>query len=192
MEPTTPLLKRLSDLQERLARLEPEPADSSRLSNVRDLLTQAEELHRSCLCPDESNGCAAHPLGSRPFITAKILFALDRAEDLLNGLLDPEPRPAESRAVNPVDLLYPSIGEAMLQRFFCFVSRLRGRLLGYRVDCRGPYVREYLYLKSPIILSPLFRRLLPSRRHPGPVKSPYEETRSTPEKTSACGSADRS
>lgn len=110
----------------------------------------------------ESHQAKCHPLGPDPFLTAKMLFHLDRCEELLK-VLDGNASQLGDKTNTRERLLYPTMGEAIILRLFSFLVHIRGCLLGYETNCQSPTLREMLYLKGPYWLEPFLRRFLPNK-----------------------------
>lgn len=96
-----------------------------------------------------------HPLGRDPFLTAQILFELDRCECLLE-------QDVPCLVKEPVAI--SRLWVAVLRRVIAFLVFVRGRLRGYLACYDSPMLIEILYYSSPAWLLPIIHRLLPTRR----------------------------
>ena len=98
---------------------------------------------------------SSHPLGDAPFLSARIMFELDRCECLLEYN---EPLKVEE------PLLPFRFWVTVLRRTITFLLYARGRLLGYYAFYDTPMLIEILYLKSNAWNVPIIYRLLPKKR----------------------------
>lgn len=164
--------KRSEDIGKRLSNMSGERADSMYIREIEERIEQVALLSSAFPGCQESDGLECSPMECSPFLTAKILFHLDRCEEIIIGL-DKSGFGMNREKAEPEELLYPSIGEAIWGRIFAFLVYIRARVGQYEADCQCPTVREILYLKSPFWLAPLVRILLPRKR---PRRSYYPHT----------------
>lgn len=163
---------RSEDINKRLSRVSIERADSISIREIKERLEQIAQLSAAFPECQGSAGLEWSPMEFSPFLTAKVLFHLDRCEELIIEL-DKTGSGMSGEKADPEVLLYPSIGEAIWGRIFALLVCFRAWVGQYEAECQCPTVREILYLKSPLWLEPLMRILLPRKR---PRRSYYPHT----------------
>ncbi len=112
----------------------------------------------------EASGHSAHPLGETPFLNTKILYLLNRAEQLLDVSEGRTSSLVNGRTASSEDLIFPSVRDSVARKVFAWVLCRKGLWNGISVmyDHPGPF--EALYLKVPRFLEPFARKLLPKKR----------------------------
>jgi len=155
--------KRSEDIREQLGQISNQLKVSIPAREIEERLAQVADLAAAFSDCQECDRSEWSPLEHSPLLTAKILFHLDRCEELLRDLDKPE-RGEERRSNEPEALLYPSLGEAILCRIFALLVYFRARFLRYDADYQAPTFREIFYLRSPSWLEPLTRMVLPRKR----------------------------
>ena len=133
------------------------------LSEVREIVCEVQRLLEERSCEQEPGGDESHPLGYMPHLTSRILFKLDRCEELLDSLESKQQENYE-KIGDPESLLYPSVADTIWRRLFAILLYLRGYSTKCAVDYNQPTLREILYLKSPFWLEPITRTILPRKR----------------------------
>jgi len=157
------ILRRLENTQKRLKNIDSADSTAALVAEVNDRISILIGYKDTEVDNQSLDGWENIKLGNTPLLTAKIIYQLDRCEDLLNYLEEDHTRITSKRKVSN-NLLYPTIGEAIVGRLFAALVYFRGRIFNYEVKCNSPTLREILYLKCPFWLEPFARWILPKRR----------------------------
>jgi len=136
---------------------------SFELPEIRQCISEVQRLFRERSCKRGSGEDTSHPFGHKPHLTSRILFNLDRCEELLDSL-ESNQQEIYEKSRDPESLLYPSVADTIWRRIFAILLYFRGCITKCAVDYNQPTLREILYLKSPFWLDPLIRKILPRKR----------------------------
>ncbi len=150
------LEKRADELRNALEKL----PNGSRASahKIREHLESVDALLLQGLQHDSGDPHPVGPMGTDAFLVTRILYKLERCENLLRLLEEPR---KDSQHTTDVcgQFVFPTIRQGMLFSFFRIVLSLRGQIRKNADACDWPRFGEVLSMRLPYWVAELRMRL---------------------------------
>ena len=159
------IYSRLEGLKRRIETFRSHVSSFDELAEAEKLCREADRLLPERERTSEASGHRSHPLGQTPFLNTKILFLLNRAEQLLESADATNSSLFNGRPVSSENLIYPSIKDSVARTVIAWLVHRKGLRDRRTALYDQPTLIEVLYLRVPSYLEPIVRRLLPKKRH---------------------------